>query len=169
LIKTKLRKHGPIFSPNRDLLVRAAMTKSMRESVLLGEREIKSGYKASPGPNRVGGRRTSHLSRGIRGQVHSPFKADIQPGKYVYGANVPYAEYVELGRRASSQKVKPTKGRALRFRFRGETGYNFRAYTRPFRTALIGNPMFKKTADKFRKPNSKLKKIFVKNLTKVLD
>lgn len=158
---------GPLFSDSRRQSVYAAMTKSMQVSVLLGESTIKRGYTKSPSLNVVGGRRTGHLSRGVRGKVFSPFHAEISPGKFVYGSDVPYASIVEQGRPASNKVVRAKRGRALRFKPRGSSEFIFRRSVRPFKRKLIGNPMFEKTASS-QSFNRAITKIFSDNIKAAL-
>ena len=44
MVTMRVKKSGPFFSPKRKANVSAAMVKSMKASVLLGERTIKRGY-----------------------------------------------------------------------------------------------------------------------------
>ena len=59
-------------------------------------------------------------------------------------ATVPYADIVEYGRKASNKKVRPRRARALKFKFRGDTTYSYRAWTKPFRRKLKGTGLFAK-------------------------
>ena len=169
MMTTKVKKSGPLFEPNLNARVKKAISNGMKQSILLAEREVKLGLVPQRTPGVIGGRKTSHLSRGVRGKVYRWSYADLRPGRYVYGQDVKYAAVVENGRSSSMKKVKPRGGRALRFKFRGATSYSYRAWTRPFRQQLIGNPMFKKTADKFRKPTSPLKKIFQRQIARAMN
>lgn len=146
MLTTRTMKTGPIFSPMRPVRVKAAITTAIKIAISLGEAEIKKGYKTSPAPNVVGGRKTGHLSRGIRGQMIAPNIGLIAAGRFVYGQDVPYIRTVEHGRSASAKKVKPKRAKALRFKPRGSSKYLFRNSTQPFRSPLRGNPMFRKTA-----------------------
>ena len=83
-----VKTSGPLFSPQRKVNVMAAMQKAMKGAVLVGEATIKKQYVRSPGANVIGGRKTGHLSRGVRGKVSGPFKAIIAPGRFVYGLSL---------------------------------------------------------------------------------
>ena len=169
MITTHVKKTGPLFDINLTPKVKRAIHKGMKESILLAEREVKLGLVPQKVKGKIGGRKTSHLSRGVRGKVFRWSFAELRPGRVVYGAEVPYSRTVEFGRKSSMQKVKTRGGRALRFKFRGATSYSYRAWTQPFKHPLIGNPMFKKTAEKFRRPASPLKKIFERSLGTALN
>ena len=161
MVTKTVKTSGPLFSPPRKVNVMAAMQKAMKGAVLVGEATIKKQYVRSPGANVIGGRKTGHLSRGVRGKVSGPYKAIIAPGRFVYGSDVPYSGVVEFGRSASMQAVKPRRRKALRFKPRGSSKYVFAKKTRPFKKALKGNPAFKNTAED-REYNAKVVKIFGK-------
>jgi len=163
-VKTK----GPIFDPQLKVNLALSYTKAMKKTVLLAETNIKKGYKPSPAPNVIGGRKTSHLSRGIRGKVFNPFKAIIAPGRFAYGSDVPYAGIVENGRSASAQKIRPRKSKALKFKTRTSTKFLYRKSTQPFKRSLKGNPMFKKTADMLTGSASPLLKVWSNEVMRVL-
>lgn len=146
MIGMRVTKRGPLFSPTRTVKVKTAVTAALKISMDLGEAEIKKGYKSSPAPNVVGGRKTGHLSRGIRGQLLSHNMGLIAAGRFVYGMDVPYIRTVEHGRSASSQQIKPRRAKALRFKPRGSGKYIFSKSAKPFQRSLRGNPMFRKTA-----------------------
>lgn len=156
----RMKTRGPIFDPQYKRNMSIAFGKAMKKTVLITETNIKKGYKKSPAPNVIGGRKTSHLSRGIRGKISSPHKALIAPGRFVFGRDVPYAGIVEYGRDASNQTVKPRRAKALKFKPRGKTRFIYRKSTQPFRRPLRGNPMFKKTANLLRGSRSPLPKIW---------
>ena len=142
----KVITKGPLFSSSRPVKAKASMGAAMKGCMIEGERLIKLGYTASPAPNVVGGRKTSHLSRGIRGKVFNPYRGVIAAGRFVYGSDVPYAYIVENGRSASNQTIKPRRAKALRFKPRGSNRFVYRKTTKPFKRPLKGNPMFKKVS-----------------------
>ena len=139
MLKFRVNKSGPIFKgqPKRKTAQasKRAMTKTMKDT----EKQIKGGLKRSPQKNVVGGIKSGAYKRSIRGRVKNSFEFFLE-------ANVPYADIVEYGRKASNRKVKPRSARALRFKARGATSYSYRAWTRPFRRVLKGTHLFEKAA-----------------------
>jgi hypothetical protein len=145
----KFEASGPIFDRNLKKLVAKASREAITHVALSMEGDIKRGLVPSPRRNVIGGRKTGHLSRGIRAKVHDDFTADVRPGKWVYGADVPYAPIVESGRSASSRVIVPRRAKALRFKPRGSGKYVYRAWTRPYLKPLKGTHIFARTQKKW--------------------
>jgi len=146
---------GPIFDRDLRKLVAKASRKAITKVAHGMESDIKRGLVPSPRKNVVGGRASGHLSRGVRAKVISDTQADVRPGKYVYGADVPYMWQVEYGRKVStagaspspsSQRIRPRKkGGVLRFKPRGSSKYIYRRSTRPYLKPLQGTHIFSRT------------------------
>jgi hypothetical protein len=145
----KFEASGPIFDRNLKKLVAKASREAITHVALSMEGDIKRGLVPSPRRNVIGGRKTGHLSRGIRAKVLSDTQAAVRPGKYVYGADVPYAPVVEYGRGASSRMIVPVRAKALRFKPRGSGKYVYRAWTRPYLKPLKGTHIFARTQKKW--------------------
>jgi hypothetical protein len=139
MLKFRVNTSGPIFanSPKRKTAQasKRALTKTSKDTIKF----IKSNLKRSPAPNQIGGYKTGKYKRSLKAKVKNSFE-------FVLVAAVPYSDIVEYGRKASSRKVKPRRARALKFKFRGQTTYSYRAWTKPFRKRLKGTGLFAKAA-----------------------